>query len=369
VKKLTSIPLYLLVTASILGLMGCGSPHPALSSKTFNLYAFSDYVPQELIDGFEKETGVKVTYSTYATNEEMIVGMEKAPGNYDLIVPSDYAVEQLIKSDSLLPIDLNKVANLNNINAEFLHPYFDPGDKGQGSGTQIKYSLPYLWGTTGIVYNRKKVNGKITSWKDLWRPEFSGHIVLLDDAREMMGVALLALGYDKNETNPAKLAEARDKLKELTPGVVAFDAETPEKYLLSGDAWIGVVYNGNAALAERQNPDLVYSLPKEGAGFWIDNMAIPRDAKHADAALAFIDYVLTPKVGALLIQGFPYSTPNSATLDYIKASNVLFYNSYMTSLASSPPENSLLNAKFVQNIDAVSANLYNQYWSDVKSHN
>jgi spermidine/putrescine transport system substrate-binding protein len=360
-KKLQSLSMSLLVVM----LAACAPALPKIISKELNLYAFSEYVPQDLIDGFEKETGVTVNYESYATNEEMTAGMQNAPGKYDVIVPSDYAVEQLIQSGSLRALDLSLIPNSKNINKDFLHPFFDPG--GETGNADKKYSVPYLWGTTGIVYNRSKISTPITSWSDLWRPELSGHIVVLDDSREMMGVALLSLGYDKNETNLAKLAEARDKLKKLAPGIVAFDAETPEDYLLSGEAWVGVVYNGNAALAERQDPDLIYTLPTEGAGFWIDNMAIPVDAPHSDAAIAFVNYVLDSKNGALLIRDYPYSTPNDGTLNYLEASDVVFYNSYTKSLASNPPEDALLKAKLVRNIDPESAAVYDQFWAEVTS--
>jgi len=349
-------------------LAACGTAAPQLTSKELNLYAFSEYIPQSLIDGFEKQSGVKVTYDSYDTNEEMIAGMQSAPGKYDLIVPSDYAVEELIQSKALLPLDLTMIPNAKYIKDDFSHLYFDPGGDPSASGnTGKKYSLPYLWGTTGISYDKTKITTPITSWQDLWRPEFAGHLVVLDDAREMMGIALLALGYDKNDLNPSRLAEARDKLKELAPGIVAYDAEAPEDYLLSGQAWVGVVYNGNAALAQRQNADLVYSLPEEGAGFWIDNMAIPADAPHPDAARALMNFLLEPNNGAVLIHEYPYSTPNSGTLDYIKANDVDFYYSYINSLASNPPEAALQKAKLVQYIEPGIADLYESFWAEVKS--
>lgn len=351
-------------------LSACAPAAPKVTSVELNLYAFSEYVPEELIAGFEAETGVKVNYETYATNEEMFAGLRDKPGRYDLIIPSDYAVEELIEQNALLPLDLGAVPNYDKIDTAFLNPYFDPGGDTSGRRPAMrneKFSLPYLWGTTGIMYDRTKVTEPITSWDDLWRSELAGHIVVLDDAREMMGIALLALGYDKNETNPARLAEARDKLKELAPGVAAFDAETPEDYLLSGQAWVGVVYNGNAALAERQNADLVYVLPDEGAGIWFDNMAIPVDAPHSDAAVAFMNYVLSPENAALVIREFPYSTPNVGALDYLKSKDPAFYDAYVGSLASNPPQDALLGAKLVKRVSASAADLYEKYWADVKS--
>jgi spermidine/putrescine-binding protein len=366
--RLFAFVLMLVLLSGVLS--ACAPASPSVTSTELNLYAFSTYIPEELIAGFEAETGVKVNYETYATNEELLTGLRDKPAKYDLIIPSDYAVEELIDQNALRPLDLSMVPNYDNIDTAFLNPYFDPGGATNGRRPAMrneKFSLPYLWGTTGILYDTTKVSDPITSWEDLWRPELAGHIVVLDDAREIMGVALLTLGYDKNETSSARLAEARDKLKELAPGIVAFDAETPESYFLSDKAWVGVVYSGNAALAQRQNPNLVFVLPKEGAGIWFDSMTIPIDAPHSDAAIAFMNYVLEPKNAALLIKSYPYSTPNTGALDYLKANDAALYDAYVGSLASNPPQDALLGAKLVKKVSDVTASLYEEYWAAVKS--
>ncbi|NWF63608.1 MAG: spermidine/putrescine ABC transporter substrate-binding protein [Chloroflexi bacterium] len=353
-----------------LALVSCAPTAPAVTSSELNLYAFSEYVPQALIAGFESKTGVKVSLETYATNEEMLAGLRDKPGHYDLIFPSDYAVEELIAADALQPLDLELIPNYTNVDAAFLNPYFDPGGATSGRRPAMrneKFSLPYLWGTTGIAYDTTKVVEPITRWEDLWRPELSGHIVVLDDSREMMGIALQTLGYDNNETSASRLGEARDKLLELAPGIVAFDAETPEDYLLSGQAWVGVMYSGNAAIAAFANPDIVYTLPEEGAGIWFDNMAIPADAPHADAAIAFMNYALSAEAGAELIRAFPYSTPNNAALDYLKENDPQFYEAYSSNLASNPPQDALLGAKLVKRVTESAAQLYERYWSEVKA--
>ena len=366
-KRLLAISLLFVVVGG--ALVACAPKAPEVTSTELNLYGFTEYVPEEVIAGFEKQTGVKVNYETYSSNEEMLAGLKDKPGKYDLILPSDYAVEQLINQNALLALDLETIPNYTNIDSAFLHPYFDPrgGNSRRPGVKNDKFSLPYLWGTTGIVYDSTKVSEPITSWSDLWRPELAGHIVVLDDAREMMGIALLSLGYNKNETDPKRLAAARDTLIELAPGIVAFDADAPEDYLLSGDAWVGVMYNGNAALAEIANPNLVYVLPEEGAGIWFDNMAIPADAPHADAAIAFMNYVLEPANAALIIQAYPYSTPNAAALDYLRENNAAFYDGYIASLASNPPQDALLGATLVKNLNPTAAQLYEEYWLAVKT--
>lgn len=346
------------------------SASPNLTSTQLNLYGFSEYVPADLIAGFEQATGVKVTYETYSNNEELLAGLRAKPGYYDVLIPSDYAVEILINQNALRPLDLALIPNYNNIAPSFLSPYFDPGGDTQGRRPALrneKFSLPYQWGTTGIVYNSAKVSEPVTRWADLWRPDLAGHIVVIDDPRELMGLALLTLGYDKNETNPARLTEARDKLKELAPGIVAIDAATPENYLLSDEAWVGVMYNGNAAIAAQQNPDLIYVLPAEGAGIWFDNLVIPKDAPHPDAAAAFINYVLQPENSVLITREFPYSNPNDAAIDYLRTQDAALYATYTGSLASNPSPDALAGARLVKNVSPEVSALYEQYWAEVKA--
>jgi spermidine/putrescine-binding protein len=343
---------------------------PPVTSRQLNLYGFSEYVPVELISGFEQATGVAVTYETYSTNEEMLDGLAARPGMYDLIIPSDYAVEILINQEALRPLDLADIPNYNNIAPSFLSPYFDPGGDTQGRRPALrnqKFSLPYQWGTTGIAYDQTKLTQPITRWADLWRPDLAGRIVVLDDARELLGLALLVLGYDKNDTNQTHLAQARDRLKELAPGIVAFDADAPEKYLLSGEAWVGVVFNGNAAIAAEQNPNLAYVFPVEGGGIWFDNLAIPQDAPHPDAAIAFINYVLVPENSALITRDFPYSNPNQAALQYLESEDPALYQAYIDSPASNPPQDALAGTRLTKNLDPQIATLYEQYWAEVKA--
>ena len=250
---------YLWGAAILAFLTACTPAQPAITSTELTIYSFTEYVPADLITAFEQATGVKVTLETYTSNEEMLGGLAANPGQYDLIIPSDYTIDLLIKQDALRPLDLAAIPNYNNIDRAFLSPYFDPGGIGGGRAAVAtqneKFSLPYQWGTTGIAYDQTKVAKPITGWNDLWRADLAGHLVVLDESRELMGMALLSLGYDKNSTDPVELATARDKLKALALGIVAYDSSTPEQFLLSGEAWAGVVFNGNAALAARQNPN------------------------------------------------------------------------------------------------------------------
>ena len=357
------------VLAVLLLLAACNENEPEVESKSLVIYSFSEYIPTGIIEAFENDTGVDVTLETYSTNEEMLVELERNPKKYDVIIPSDYAVEILIDNNALQPLDMGDIPNYNNIETDFLSPYFDPGGATAGrrpANRNEKYSLPYLWGTTGIAYDTTQITEPITRWSDLWRPELAGHIVVIDDAREMMGMALLVLGYDKNDTNPDHLAEARDKLAALTSGIVAYDADIPENYIVSGLAWAGVVYNGNAAIAAGQNPNIVYVYPDEGAGIWFDNLAIPKDAPHADAAIAFINFVLKPEQSIQIMRQYPYSNPNHEALEYLQRHDRAAYDTYQNNPATNPPQSVIDKAILVKNVDEATTALFEAYWAAAK---
>lgn len=351
-------------------LAACSAESSRPASTDLNLYTFAAYVPADLLTDFTAQTGVTVHADTYASNEALLAGLAARPGYYDLILPSDYAVEILINRRALLPLDLSLIPGYNHISPAFLKPYFDPGGTVGGKRPILpnqKYSLPYQWGTTGIAYDVTQVSEPITRWSDLWRPELTGHIAVLDDSREMLGLSLLALGYDKNSADATQLAAARDHLLALAPGIIAYDSETPEQYLLTGAAWAAVVYNGNAALAARQNPNLVYVFPAEGAGIWFDNLAIPADAPHADVAYALMAFLLTPANSARITRDFPYSNPNAAALDYLREHDPDLYAAYMDSPATNPSPEVLAGARLVKNVGPTLAALYDDYWAAVKA--
>lgn len=350
-------------------LSGCStSPSTAIGSE-LSVYSFAEYLPAELLQNFEKETGVKVTLATYANNEELLAELETHPTQYDVIIPSDYAVEILINNDALQPLDLTKIPNYNNIEPSFLSPYFDPGGVSTSrrpAARNQKFTLPYLWGTTGIAYDTTKVTDPITSWADLWRPELAGHLVVLDDAREMVGLTLLTLGYDKNSTNAEQIAAAGEKLKQLAPGIIAFDSAKPEQYLLSGEAWAGVVFNGNAALANQANPNIRYVFPQEGAGIWFDNLAIPTGAPHSEAAYAFINYLLAKEQGALILEEFPYSSPNQAAIETLKESKPDLYQAYIDNPINNPAQDVVSAAKLNKNLKSEASARYEQTWAAIR---
>lgn len=329
------------------------------TSKELNLYGWTDYVPQQLLDDFTAQYGIKVNYDTYSSNEEMLAKIQAGASGYDLVIPSDYTVEIMVKQGILQPIDLQQIPNFANLDPRFTNRDYDPGNK---------YSIPYQWGTTALVYDKSRVPFEPKSWADLWDPRFKGKLVMLDDEREVPGMALQVLGFDKNSTDPAQLDQAKAKLIALKPNILLFNSDNPENSIITGEAWAGLVYNGNAALAKQQATkpdDIQYICPTEGCGIWFDNLAIPKGAPHADAAQAFLNFMLEPKESILITKEYPYSNPNAAALEYLKTSDPQTYTAYMAFAATNPSADFLAHAVPVKDVGDATK-LYDQLWTDFK---
>nr|WP_029331535.1 ABC transporter substrate-binding protein [Exiguobacterium oxidotolerans] len=279
--------------------------------NVLNIYNWGDYIDPDLIDQFEQETGIKVVYQTFDSNEAMLTKVEQGGTTYDIAVPSDYAIAKMIEEDLVIPIDKSKIPNLKHIDDRFLDLPFDPGNQ---------YSIPYFWGTVGIVYNQKLLNGKEpTSWEDLWDPAFKNQILLADGAREVMGMSLNSLGYSLNETDEDKLQEAKANLMDLTPNVKAIVGDEIKLLLANEEAGIGVVWSGDANEIMSENEDLNYVIPSEGSNVWFDNVVIPKTAENVEGAHAFINFMLRPDIAAKNTDYVGYSTPNKDALKLLDA--------------------------------------------------
>jgi spermidine/putrescine transport system substrate-binding protein len=284
---------------------GGGGPE----EKELNLYNWADYVAKTTIPGFEKQTGIQVTQDYFSSNEELLAKLRAGGTGYDVIVPSDYMVAVMIKSDVLQPLDKSKIPNFKNIGEDFRGLPYDQDNE---------YSVPYQWGTTGILYNRKKIGQLEDNWEPMWSTEFSGEIGMLNDERETPGAALYKLGYSVNATEDEQLAEAEAQLKKQKPLLRGyFDSTQNRPLVLNGDLLLGHVFSGDAFLALSQDDDLDYIIPKPAATRWTDNMAIPAGAEHPDNAHKFINYILDAKVGAALSNYTYFNTPNEAALPMI----------------------------------------------------
>jgi spermidine/putrescine transport system substrate-binding protein len=269
--------------------------------KELNLFAWSEYVPQSVIEGFTKETGIKVNYETYASNEEMLAKLVSGAQRYDLIQPSEYTIEALVKEKQLQPIDWAKVPNGKNIAPQFKNLPHDP---------QQQYTVPWLAGSVGIVVNTEKVSDDIKGYNDVFQEKFKGRIVVLDDSREIVSWALATIGKGPNDVTPENLEKVKPILERWLPLVKVYDSDSPKTALLNGDVDLGIVWSGEAALLYNEDPKFKYVLPAEGAHQFIDSLAIPANAPNPDAAMAFMNYILQPEVSKVISEDFPYTNPN-----------------------------------------------------------
>ena len=276
-------------------------PEPA-ALKELNLFAWSEYVPQKVIDGFTKETGIKVNYETFASNEEMLSKLLAGSTKYDLIQPSEYTVEALVKQGKLEALDHAKLANLKNIAPEF---------KGRAHDPEFKHSVPWMAGVVGIVVNTDKVKDPVTGYKDVFQDKYTGRIVALNDNRELVSWALATQGMDANAITPEALEKAKPVLEKWIKLVKVFDSDSPKTALLNGDVDLGVVWSGEAAKLVESDKKFQFVVPVEGTHVYFDSLSIPKGAPNREGAHLFINYVLRPEVSKLISEEFPYTNPNA----------------------------------------------------------
>lgn len=278
-------------------------------SNTLYLYNWGDYIDPDLIDKFEEESGYKVVMETYDSNEAMITKIKQKSTNFDICIPSEYAVEMMRDQGLLEKLDHSKIVGLDNIDERFLDVAYDPGNE---------YSIPYLWGTFGIVYNSKKYEeSDFDSWKNLWDKKFEGEILSFDGARETLGIGLLANNLSLNTTDPKKLLEVRDELIGFMGNVKAILADEIRMYMALEESNVGITFSGDASSAIESNENLSYAIPKEGSNIWFDTMVIPKTSKNQKAAYAFINFMLEPENAAQNADYIWYATPNKKALDLI----------------------------------------------------
>lgn len=278
-------------------------------SNTLYLYNWGDYIDPDLIDKFEEESGYKVVMETYDSNEAMITKIKQKSTNFDICIPSEYAVEMMRDQGLLEKLDHSKIVGLDNIDERFLDVAYDPGNV---------YSIPYLWGTFGIVYNTNKYyESDFDSWKNLWDKKFEGEILSFDGARETLGIGLLANNLSLNTTDPKKLVEIRNELIGFMGNVKAILADEIRMYMALEEANVGITFSGDASSAIESNENLSYAIPKEGSNIWFDTMVIPKTSKNQKAAYAFINFMLEPENAAQNADYIWYATPNKKALDLI----------------------------------------------------
>ena len=336
-KKLILLFLVLLLT-------GC------TDNRELNILNWSSYIPDEVIKEFEDKTNIKVNYSTYSSNEELLAKLSSAKiGTYDLIFPSDYMVEIMRERNLIEKIDYSKLNNLSNINSTYLNLKYDINNE---------YSIPFIAATTLISVNKDIIKDDIKSYNDLLNPKYKNEIVLIDDQRIIIGMALLANGYDMNSCDPNELEVAKEWLLKLKDNLKAYDSDSPKNFLITKEASIAVLWNAEAALAKMENDNIVNIFPNEGFALSIDNFAIPKNASNKDELYKFIDYILDPYVMKKIIESYPYKNINKKT-------DMLLDDKYLNNNASNIDDNVIKKGIFVNNIGE-SIKLYDKIWAYIK---
>lgn len=299
----------LLAVFSLLALAAVPSYGQAKKKSVLNLFCWSEYVPEAVISGFTKETGIKVNVENYASNEEMLSKLLAGGSKYDLIQPSEYTIESLVKAGKLEELNLASLTNLKNLDPKFTKLPHDP---------EGKYSVPWMAGSVGIVINTDKVKEPVKGYKDLFSGKYKKRIVVLNDAREIVSWALATLGLPINEISTESLEKTKPVLAEWLPQVKRYDSDSPKTALLNGDVDLGVVWSGEAAILFKKNKKFQYVLPEEGAHQFIDSLAVPKGAPNKENAEKFINYILRPEVSVLISEDFPYTNPNAEAVKLLK---------------------------------------------------
>ncbi|PKF49186.1 extracellular solute-binding protein [Enterovibrio nigricans] len=274
------------------------------------------YISTELREQFTRETGIKVIYSTYESNETLYAKMKTHPDGYDLVVPSTYFVAKMRDEGMLQKIDQTKLSNFAELDKNYLDKPFDPNND---------YSVPHVIAMTGLAVNTDMYNpDDFKSWADLWNPELEGQIMLMDDTREVFHIALRKLGYSGNSTDPQQIDEAYEELKKLMPNVLVFNSDNPANPYLSGEVGLGMLWNGSAAAAQREGLPIELVWPEEGGIFWVDSLTIPKNAKNVEAAHKMIDFLLRPDIAAKISADTGYLTAVEKSNSAYKDNPTLF---------------------------------------------
>ena len=357
---------FLLPAAVFLGtaclLSGCDKKSAAGDAGEVYVYNWGEYIDEDVITMFEEETGIKVVYDMFETNEEMYPVIEAGGVNYDVICPSDYMIQKMIENDLLAELNFDNIPNISEIDPEFMErsKAFDP---------ENKYSVPYTWGTVGILYNTSMVAPEDvpTKWADLWDEKFKGEILMQDSVRDAFMVALKSLGYSMNTESESELQEAKDLLIQQKPLVQAYVVDQVRDKMIGGEAAIGVIYSGEMLYIQDEvaslglDYDLEYVLPEEGTNVWIDSWVIPKNAKNKENAEKWINFLCRPDIAKMNFEYITYATPNKGAFG-------LLDEEMQNNKAVFPDIDSLKNSEVYQYLGDDVDSIYNDLWKEVKSN-
>ena len=302
-KKLFAMALVLSLTAGLL--TGCVYSRDSLggdtSSNVVNVYNWGEYIDESVLKDFEAATGIKVNYQMYDSNETMYSKIAGGGANYDVVIPSDYMVARLIEEDLVAPLNFDNIPNFADIDPALKNPAYDP---------ENLYSVPYMWGLMGVIYNTKAVDEEdLGSWDLLWNEKYAGDILMIDNSRDAIGIALKRLGYSYNTTDESQVRQAVDLLVEQWPIVQAYVMDDIFQKLEGANAYVGTYYYGDYLTMYENNPDLGFYIPEEGTNIYVDAMCILKDAPNKENAEAFINYMCSTQAGLKNCEAIWYSSP------------------------------------------------------------
>ncbi len=352
-KRIISV---FLLGSLVLGcLTGCSGSRDSAKYPNGKLYVYNwgEYIDEEVISDFEDEYGIEVIYDMFETNEIMYAKLAQDTSAYDVVCPSDYMIQKLIDNDMLREINFDNIPNVKNIGEQYF-------EQSRDFDARNKYSVPYCWGTVGILYNKTLVDDTVDSWDILWNPKYSGQILMQDSVRDAMMVALIKNGFSLNSTNPDELRVATDDLIAQKPLVQAYVVDQVRDKMIGEEAALGVIYSGEAIYTARENPDLVYVVPKEGTNVWIDSWVITKGSKNSENAEKWIDFMCREDIALRNFEYITYSTPNVAAQENIEDPDIKNSKVAFPDLSTFPTES-------YKYLGEANDRLYNDCWMEVKS--
>lgn len=328
-------------------------PACAVAEEVVNVFNWEDYIDESVIQQFQQETGIKVNYMRFTTNEDMMVQVDANPGAFDLCFPSEYIVERMLNKGMLAEINYDNIPNAKYILENLLDPSYDAGNK---------HSVPYMWGTVGILYNTKLVSDPVDSWSILWNEKYYNNVLMLDSYRDSMGITLKYLGHSMNTRDILALEMTKEKLiEQKRMGIVkTYEVDDAKNKMVIGEAAMALVWSGDAQYAIDLNPDLAYAIPNEGSNVWVDCMVIPKEARNKENAEKFIDFLCRPDIAQKNCEYIWFSSPNAGAIE-------LMGEDYTGNTTMNPPAEKLAICEYFSDIGDDFRPIYEALWLEVKS--
>ena len=327
-------------------------PCVALADGVVNVFNWEDYIDESVLEMFEEETGIHVNYMNFTTNEDMIVQIEANPGAFDLCFPSDYIIERMINKGLAAEIDFDNIPNFDQVLPHLLNPDYDPTNQ---------YSVPYMWGTVGILYNKTMISDPEQSWHILWDEQYQNSVFMMDSIRDSMGVTLKYLGHSLNTREVPELMEAKDLLiQQKQLGIVkAYQVDETKDKMVAGEAPLALMWSGDAQYAIDLNEDLDYFVPQEGSNIWVDGMVIPSAAQNKENAEKLIDFLCRPDIARMNCDYIRYSSVNIGAIE-------LMGEEYTENHVMNPSQEVIDSCEFFHDIDDSFRAVYEAMWLEIK---